>query len=131
MNIHFHTKIICRRSFLSQTTQILMISSWYFAEDGYEIYNALKRTCWAVILLITFFVLPRPRCRRRRGFLTACSHADVTAASKGNATTHSAEFSLCLTWQKLTGVLYCFVADRRNNELLTDNAEEIALAVWL
>ena len=34
-------------------------------------YTVLQRTCWAIVLLIRSFVLPRPRCRRRhrRGLL--------------------------------------------------------------
>ena len=32
-------------------------------------YTDLQRTCWAIVLLIRSFVLPRPRCRRRRGLL--------------------------------------------------------------
>ena len=32
-------------------------------------YPVLKRTCWAIVLLIRSFVLPRSRCRRRRGLL--------------------------------------------------------------
>ena len=55
--------------FLSRTTQILMISRCYFANDGLEIHTVLKRTCWAIVLLIRSFVLPRTRCRRRRGLL--------------------------------------------------------------
>ena len=32
-------------------------------------YTVLQRTCWAIVLLIRSFVLPRPRCRHRRGLL--------------------------------------------------------------
>ena len=45
-------KIICRRGFGSQTTENVKV---------------LKRTCWAIVLLIRSFVFPCPRCRRRRG----------------------------------------------------------------
>ena len=42
-----------------------MISRWYFAEDGYEIYTVLKRTCWALALLIRSFCFATSSCRRR------------------------------------------------------------------
>ena len=32
-------------------------------------YKVLKRTCFAIVLPIRFFVSPHCRCRRRRGFL--------------------------------------------------------------
>ena len=38
------TYLICQRDFLSRTTQILMISRYYFAE-GEEMYTVLKRSC--------------------------------------------------------------------------------------
>ena len=63
------TELICRRDFLSRTTQILMISRCYFAEEGEEMYTVLKHTCWAIVLVIRPFVLSRPRCRRRRALL--------------------------------------------------------------
>ena len=48
---------------------ILVISRCCLAVDGYEMYKGLKRTCWANVLPIKAFVLPRPRCRCRRGSL--------------------------------------------------------------
>ena len=45
-----------------------MISRCYSAE-GEEMYTVLKRTCSAIALLRRPFVLPRPRCRRRRALL--------------------------------------------------------------
>ena len=62
-------KIIGRRGFGSQTTQIVVISRYRFAQDGLEMNKVLKRTCWAIFLSIRFFVFPCPRCRRRRGLL--------------------------------------------------------------
>ena len=38
-------KIICRRGFRLQTSQILVISRSCFAEDNNEMYTVLKRTC--------------------------------------------------------------------------------------
>ena len=34
-------------------------------------YTVLKRTCREIVLLNRCFVLPRPRCRRRRAGVTA------------------------------------------------------------
>ena len=62
-------KIIGRRGFGSQTTQIMVISRYRFAQDGLEMYKVLKHTCWAIVLPIRSFVFPCPRCRRRRGLL--------------------------------------------------------------
>ena len=39
-----------------QATQNLVISRCYFAEDGKEMYQELKRTCTAIVLLIKPFV---------------------------------------------------------------------------
>ena len=39
-----------------QTTHNLVISRCYFAEDGKEMYQELKRTCIAIVLLIKAFV---------------------------------------------------------------------------
>ena len=41
-------KIIGRRGFGSQTTQIVVISRYRFAQDGLEMYKVLKHTCWAI-----------------------------------------------------------------------------------
>ena len=49
-----------------QTTQKLFISHCCFAEDGYETYKNLERTCIAIVLLIKSFVWWLSRCRRRR-----------------------------------------------------------------
>ena len=32
-------------------------------------YTVLKRSCWAIVLLMNSFVFPRLRCRRRRALL--------------------------------------------------------------
>ena len=50
-------------------TQNVVISRCCFAEDGYEMYQVLLCTCRAIVLLIKSFVLPRSRCRCRRGLL--------------------------------------------------------------
>ena len=60
-------KIICRRGFRLQTSQILVISRSCFAEDDNEMYTVLKRTCWTIVLPIISFVLSRRRCRHRSG----------------------------------------------------------------
>ena len=39
-------KIICRRGFRLQTTQIFAIPRCHFAEDGYEMSIVLKGMCW-------------------------------------------------------------------------------------
>ena len=52
-----------------QNTQNLDISRCCFAEDGYEMYKDLWRTCTAIALLIKPFVWWRFRCRCRRGLL--------------------------------------------------------------
>ena len=50
-------------------TQNVVISRCCFAEDGYEMYQVLLCMCRAIVLLIKAFVLPRSRCRCRRGLL--------------------------------------------------------------
>ena len=50
-------------------TQNVVISRCCFTEDGYEMYQILLCTCRAIVLLIKPFVLPRSRCRCRRGLL--------------------------------------------------------------
>ena len=67
-------KIICRRGFGSQTTQIVGISRCCFAWDGQEMDKVLKRTRWAIVLPIRSFVFSCPRCRRRRGLLNNVSN---------------------------------------------------------
>ena len=61
-------EIICRRGFLSRTTQILMISR-LFCRERLRNVHSFKCTCWAIVLLIKSSVLLRPRFRRYRGFL--------------------------------------------------------------
>ena len=55
-SIEFHReiKLICRRGFPSQTTQILAILRCWFADDGQEMYKNLKRTCLVNVLSIKF-----------------------------------------------------------------------------
>ena len=72
-------KIICRRGFGSQTTQIVVISRCCFAYDGWEMYKVLKRMCWTIVLVIRSFVFPCPRCRRRRGLLKVPNAISGTA----------------------------------------------------
>ena len=69
LEFQMEIKIICRRGFGSQTTQIVVISRCCFAWDGQEMYKVLKRTCWAIVLPIRSFVFSCPRYRRRRGLL--------------------------------------------------------------
>ena len=54
-----------------QTTQDLVISRCCFAEDVKEMYQELKRTCTAIVLVIKSFVRWRSRCRCRRGFVNS------------------------------------------------------------
>ena len=49
-----------------QTTHNLAIPRCCFVEDGKEMYQELKRTCIAIVLLIKAFVFWRSRCRCRR-----------------------------------------------------------------
>ena len=76
-------KIIFRRGFGSQTTQIVVISRCCFAWDGQEMYKVLKRTCWAIVLPIRSFVFPCPCYRRRRGLLKVpISERDIVQAHR-------------------------------------------------
>ena len=40
-----------------KTTQNLIISRYYFAENGKEMYQELKRTCTAIVMLIKTLIL--------------------------------------------------------------------------
>ena len=44
------TWIIFHRGSFSLTEEILVISRCCFAEDGWEMYTVLNRTCWAIVL---------------------------------------------------------------------------------
>ena len=61
------------RGFWNCANNLYVISRCCFAEDGYEMCQGLLCTCRAIVLLIKAFVLPRSRCRCRRGFLTKVS----------------------------------------------------------
>ena len=54
-----------------RTTQNSVISRCCLAEDGKEMYQELKRTCTAIVLLINSFVQWCSRCRCRRGFVNS------------------------------------------------------------
>ena len=56
-----------------QNTQNLVISSCCFAEDVFEMYEDLQRTCTAVVLLIKPFFWWLSRCRCRRGLANSIS----------------------------------------------------------
>ena len=43
-------------------------------------YKVLKRTCWAIVLPISSFVFPCPRCRHRRGLLKVLSKWKYTGS---------------------------------------------------
>jgi len=71
--INFKTKYeknaVVAYSYVPQNTQNLVISRYCFAEDVYEMYSDLKRTCTTIVLRIELFVWPRFRGRCRRGLL--------------------------------------------------------------
>ena len=56
-----------RLSSRCQITKMLVILQR--TEMYKEMYKVLKHSCWAIALSFTAFVLPRPRCRRCRGYL--------------------------------------------------------------
>lgn len=64
---------------IPQTTQYLVISRCYFAQEMYE---DLKRTCSAIVFLIKPFVLWRSRCRRRRSLNDNSSYRQFLDVSR-------------------------------------------------
>ena len=56
-NSKWNTKKLAVVVRVPQTTQNLVISRSYFAEDGEEMYKDLQRTCTAIVSLINFFCL--------------------------------------------------------------------------
>ena len=78
-----HTSTSSWRIWAVFQKQTLIISRWFFclqvrqfrrsrccfAYDVFELYNVLRRTCWAIVLPIRSFVLPCLRCRSCLGFL--------------------------------------------------------------
>ena len=67
----YEIKILVVVVHVLQTTQNLVISRCWFAEDNKELYQDSKRTCTAIVLLIKPFVWWRSHCRRRRGFVNS------------------------------------------------------------
>ena len=82
-----------------------MVSRCCFAEYGWEIYKVSKRTCWAIVLSIRSFVLPRSRCRRRRGLL----HSRYTVARSFNA-----KFAYSYNEIVIAGVLFSATREFKN-----------------
>ena len=107
-----------------QTMQILMVSRCCFAEYGWEIYKVSKRTCWAIVLSIRSFVLPRSRCRRRRGLL----HSRYTVARSFNA-----KFAYSYNEIVIAGVLFSATLEFKNaiQSEHVRNTEKLSLYILL
>ena len=73
-------------------TQNVVISRRCSVEDAYEMYQVLLCTCRAIVLLIKVFVLPRRRCRCRRGLLKVPNQSHACLAPVACFPTHCTTF---------------------------------------